>query len=242
MYDNTNKFKELYVEFEKIIEKEYKEKYGEKNVRVADVIDEKRAKRISPYYENYEFLDFCRRYRNKISHEENELKYLDFTDSAIERLEEIIYRIKNPYDVYSKSVKDVFSRTLSDKVGETMEIMLDKNYSYVPIYNENRELVGIFSDNIIFEFLAKKSKIEITDSTSFSDIYDLIKLENSKDHVKFFPKKKLYDEVVNHFVNLYKKGDRLRCIMVTENGKEGEVVEGIITTWDIIKEERIFKN
>ena len=98
-------------------------------------------------------------------------------------------------------------------------------------------MVGIFSEDCAFQYIYNNEIISIDDSMKFSDILDYIKIENSKETIKFVSKDKLYDEVVNDFIYEFKCNNELSCIMITDNGKAGEFVLGIITTWDVIGKE-----
>lgn len=224
---NKEKFIELILEIEKISKKYNNE------ANLANRIRKLKENRREPYLSNYEFLRFCIEYRNAISHEGMGRKYLDFTDNMIKDLEEIVYRAKNPFDVYTKSTKNIFSADIKENVKEIMRIMSDKNYTHIPIYKEGL-LVGIFSESSLFTYLFNDEIVEISGDTTFEDIQNYIALENSEETIKFVSRNDLYDNVVNEFIKRFKNGEKLACIMVTQNGKNTEKVIGILTAWDII--------
>ena len=227
---NTDEFRELFIEFETIT----KNKVGNKNLKLDECIRELKLKRINPYFRESDFIDFCRQLRNINFHYIND-NYYFVTDETIFKLKNIIEEVKHPYKVSNKATLNVYSKNLSDKVLDTMKDMNEKNYTHIPIYDEtNKHLVGIFSENSIFQYILEDKIIEIDENTTFSDIKHCIDIKFSKDIVKFVAKDKLYDEVVNEFISEFKNKNRLSCVMITQNGKSSEKVIGIITSWDII--------
>ena len=112
--------------------------------------------------------------------------------------------------------------------------MIKNNYTHIPIY-DNDKLIGIFSENSLFQYLFKDEIVEISNKTTFSEILNYISLDNTKELIKFKSKKTLYDDIVSDFMNEFKNNQKLSCIMITENGKPNERVIGILTAWDIIE-------
>ena len=229
---NSEKFRKLYIEFEKETLKLNPKK--DKITNINDVILDLKENRKTPYYTEFEFIDFCRKFRNKLSHDNIYGKYLNCNDDMINKLEKIIYQIKHPITAYEKSIKTICYANIDDNVKEYMNKMIKKNYTHIPIY-DNDKLIGIFSENSLFQYLFKDEIVEISEKTTFSDILDYISLENTKELIKFKSKKTLYDDIVLDFMNEFKKNQKLSCIMITPNGKPGEKVVGILTAWDIIK-------
>lgn len=174
--------------------------------------------------------------RNRLSHVNYDYKYIIYTDEFIEKLENIIKQIKNPPSAYSMSTKNITSANVDDNVHNIMNLMNEKNNTHIPIYEKNK-LIGIFSENSIFNYLLKEESIKITSKTTFKDILDYISIDNCNETIKFVSKKEKYNDVTNDFIKKYKNGEKLSCILITQNGIIGEQVEGLITSWDIIGKE-----
>ena len=228
--NNIEKFGKLFIEFEV----ETKKKINNDNLTLDECIKELKLKRQNPYIREDSFIDFCRRLRNINYHNINDNYYL-ITDDTINKLKEIVEEVKHPFKVSSKATINIYSKTLKDKVLPTMNDMNEKSYTHIPIYDEdNKNLVGVFSENSLFQYVMEDKIIEVDDKTTFNDIKKCIDLNLSKEIVKFVSKDKLYDDVVNDFVKEFKNNNKLSCVMVTHNGKPTEKVIGIITAWDII--------
>lgn len=228
MKDNIEKFKDLFIEYEQLTKKKVKNKVDLKMAQ-----EELRKKRIEPYYSEYDFLDFCRFCRNREFHTKDDSKYIKYTDEFINKFTHIINQIKNPPTAYEKSTKTIKSAQCSDSVRRIMEEMVKYNYTHIPVYDNNK-LIGIFSENAIFNYLLNNNIVLIEQSTTFNEIRDCISLSNSNEIVKFISKKKLYNDVINEFIEEFKKGKKLSCFMITEDGNTDKKVIGIITSWDII--------
>ena len=228
--NNEEEFRRLFTEFEK----ETKKKISNKKLDLSTCIEILKKNRVSPYYNEYDFISFCRWCRNRISHVNDNEKYLIYTDELINRLKEVIDVVKHPYTIYEKAIKEVSSANINDNVKNIMRVIQEKRFTHIPIYDNNKSLVGIFSEGSLFNYLLKETNITIDENTTFNDIKDCININNSKELIMFVSKDKLYDEITNKFIVEYQKGERLSCVMITEQGSNKEEVKGILTSWDII--------
>lgn len=228
--NNSEKFEKLFKSFEV----ETKNKVKNKSLTLEECVKELKDKRYNPYLRDFDFIDFCRKIRNIKFHSNDDI-YFYVTDETIKKLEDILEEIKHPFTVENKSIKNIYSATLSSNVKEVMQEMFNKCYTHIPIYDDNcNELLGIFSEYSLYDYILKNEFIVIDNKTTFKDIEECIKIENSKERVFFEARNSLYDDVVNKFIKEYKERKKLDCIMITQNGKCNEKIIGILTIWDII--------
>ena len=231
--NNIDRFGELFIQFEV----ETKKKLNNDNLTLDECIKELKRKRYNPYIREDSFIDFCRKLRNINYHNINDNYYL-ITDSTIKKLEDILEEVRHPFKVSNKATINIYSKQITDKVLPTMKDMNEKSYTHIPIYSEdNKSLVGIFSENSLFQYLMNDGIIQVGENTTFQDIKECIELKNSKEIVIFVSKDELYDDVVNEFIKEFKNNNKLSCVMVTNSGIQTEKVIGIITAWDIIGRE-----
>ncbi len=227
--NNIEEFREIYIEFEDITRNKFNKK-----LTMDQCLKELKKQRRNPYLREESFIDFCKALRNINFHEKND-NYYFITDDTINRLKRILDEVKHPFLVYDKATKNIYSNTLNDNVLSAMKEMNKESYTHIPIYdNDNRTLVGVFSENSLFQYVMEDNIINVDETTTFNDIKKCIDLNLSKEVVKFVSRRKLYDDVVNDFIEEFKNKNKLSCVMVTENGKSNEKVLGIITAWDII--------
>lgn len=231
--NNKEKFLNVFKEFED----ETKKKLKNTKYSLNECVEKLHDLRFNPYYNQRDFIKLCIKIRNFESHNNNNNYYL-ITDETIDKLKEILEEVKHPYKVCNKATINIFSRNVNDKVLDTMNEMNAHTYTHVPIYDEEgKKLVGIFSENVLFQSIINDNFVIIDENTTFNDIKECIKIENSKEMVKFVSKDELYDNVVNDFIKEFKNKNKLSCVMVTNSGKNTEKVIGIITSWDIIGKE-----
>ncbi len=229
--DNIEEFRKIFNEFEDETKKKLSYKYD----KVSDCITILYERRWNPYFNERSFIEFCTKLRNIASHNNNDNYYL-ITSDTINKLKEILNEVKHPYKVYNKATTNIYSKTINDKVLETMKDMNEKTYTHIPIYDkDNKTLVGIFSENSLFQYISEDDHCIILDeNTTFNEIKKCIDLDKSKEIVKFVSKNDLYDNVVNDFIKEFKQGNKLACVMVTNSGSKTEKVIVIITAWDVI--------
>lgn len=241
---NSEKFDKLFKEFDSETQKKAKkykiETYYTNNERKSYVglkkcIDKLSEKKYNPYYNNYDFIDFFIKIRNIKFHSNDDI-YFYITDETIKKFESILEEVKHPFTLKKKCIKNVYFATLNSNVKDIMKEMNNRCYTHIPIYfnDSKKELVGIFSENSLYDFLMKNDFICIEDNTTFDDIKECISIDNSNDRIMFKSEKSLYDDVVNNFIMEYKKRSRLECIMVTQSGGKNETITGILTIWDIV--------
>lgn len=228
--NNIHEFKNLFIEFETETKKRAKEKYA----TLDECITKLKTQGYNPYVKESTFISFCRKLRNVDFHNKND-NYYFITTETITKLKEIVEEVKHPHKVLEKATTDIYSKNINDKVLPTMKKMNKESYTHIPIYNNNNNILeGVFSENTLFKYIIDNKKIEINEDTTFNDIKECISLDKSDEIVIFVPKNKLYDDVVNDFIKKYKDGNKLSCVMITNNGTSKEKVQGIITSWDVI--------
>ena len=240
---NSERFDKLFKEFDKETQKKAKKikievdcTRDKKNgcIGLKACVDNLRNLRCNPYFENYDFIDFCIKIRNIKFHSNDDI-YFYLTDETIKKFETILEEVKHPYTLNSKSVKNVYDAKLSSNVKEVMKKMNENCYTHIPVYDDlNGKLVGIFSEYSLYDFLLKNEFIVIEEDTTFSQIRECINLENLNGRVIFESKYSLYDDIVNKFIKEFKNKSKLECIMVTDSGSKNEKVIGILTIWDVI--------
>lgn len=232
--NNNEEFAKLFKEFDQETQKKVPKKEDKPFNSLDYCIQYLTKKGYNPYVREKNFIEICKNLRNVDFHNVNDNYYV-ITDDLLKRFREIVDEVKHPFKVDKKATINIFSATLDDNVETVMKEMNEKSYTHIPIYDkEEKHLVGIFSENTIFQYLLKEGIIQIDNKTKFSDIENCISLDNTKEIVKFVAKDKLYDDVVNDFIKEFKEGNKLSCVMVTHSGKPTEKVIGILTSWDII--------
>ena len=154
------------------------------------------------------------------------------------RLKEIIEEIKNPPRIIESNMcikkKDIYFKSLDDKVSETIQDMTEKLYTHIPII-ENNILYGVFSENTLLDIVNEESGVIISENTIFSDIQNSLKIENhSMEDFVFVSKNRTIYDIEELFKDYFSQNKRIGCIYITEHGKKNEEILGMLTAWDVL--------
>ena len=151
-------------------------------------------------------------------------------------IDNLINKIKKRTKCYEIQISEsnVCWKSINDSVKEAIKEMSDKLYTHIPIL-ENGKVIGVFDENSIFNYLAKQEIIMIENNTTFNDIKDYIGLNDREmEEFIFFSSQRYLEELEIEFEKAYRKGKRIGIAFMTQNGKEDEKLQGIITPWDLI--------
>lgn len=134
-------------------------------------------------------------------------------------------------------VGSILKRNLRGRVMDTIKIMDARGFSHVPIV-ENGKVIGVFSRNSIFSYVAKNGACSLISKPdlTFGDIREYLELGGREKEEYIFVKTCLYaDELERIFDNMSKKGRRVGLVFLTKNGTCDEPIQGMLTPWDVLK-------
>ena len=234
MTDSVKWFLKLWDKFEELTQSKYRNIFwkSSENMSIYDMIEKLSNISWTIYQKQYSFIDYCRKKRNLIRHWKFEEEYNIYMDDFIESFNYVVEKAK-PISVHKKAIKPVKQYDISKTISKVLNDMSKNNFTHIPI-TENWKLVGILSETSLVQYLAEHKEVLLDQSDAFINHRDLIDLKYSSDNVKFVAKDDDYDLVINKFIEEYKKGQKLSCVLVTQNWKPYEWILWILTTWDII--------
>lgn len=219
--DEQNRYIEKFQELEDILTKGT-------NKSFSDVLEEKKIKIIQ---EEYSFLKSCKNIRNILSHN-NQTSLIIPTEDLINRVEKIINILKKT--VFDISIKEIYTKKMSDNLLLTLKDMREKIFTHVPILDDDENIVGVLSESSVFNYIAKETEIVLElGLLKISDISSELSLERENESFIFVPRKMKVVELKNKFSAKFLDKERLGAVFITENGKSTEKLLGIITSWDI---------
>ncbi|MDO5037635.1 MAG: CBS domain-containing protein [Tissierellia bacterium] len=226
----------------------YMRKYLDKDSRQGhlSVIKEMVKKGHPIFTKEGRFLEECAELRNAIVHEygvDNIRIIAEPHDDIVEAYEEIYQKISDPPLAYNELaiwVHHLVVANLDSSTKKIIELMNAKDYTQIPILDEEGKLFGVFSENVLVSYLAdlKLSKngygqVEIRTLRDFEDylpidshageFYDFIALDVNVYEVK--------DIFVNHE---YRGNKKLAGLFVTQHGRPEEVILGFISPWNMV--------
>ena len=193
-----------------------------------------------PYNAFKKELIIARKTRNIIVHNKyDEYKGLIANNiEIINKLKKLIELIKYPpkaieTDMVIKYEK-ICKKSLNDNVIATMKEMKNNIFTHIPIV-QNNKVIGVFSENTLFDIFLNGENIIIDESINFGDINEYLHIENhTLEEFVFKSENATIYDIEKDFENYFSNSKRLGCIFITDNGKNTGNLKGMVTAWDVL--------
>lgn len=203
-----------------------------------NVTEMKELEQMPQYKSLRSNLAFCRVLRNLLSHYDwskagNDLVIV--TDQAIRQVNNLYYSL-NPVTLMRVAIRagQIFAPAPSDSVLAAVKVMQRNDYSYIPIV-ENHRIVGVFSTKTIMRLVAEKSSLAFSESLTFKDIMDYIRLvDESNAHYGFINPNTTVEDVSLKFQRSKTRRVRLDMLFITDNGRSDGQLQGMVTPVEIL--------
>ena len=114
-----------------------------------------------------------------------------------------------------------------------MEVMEKNGYSHIPVM-EQGEFRGVFSVGTVFQYILRSGGKGIQSDTTVADLAGHIGFSAHMENYEFVPKDATYISVRRIFERVRGKNQRVSVIFITEHGKVGESLLGMLTPWDVM--------
>ena len=181
------------------------------------------------------------RLRNAIVHDNGEFVIAEPHNDVVERIEKIERLLTTPpkaLEVVAR--RDVLSVHSSKSMREVITLIASSNYSNIPVFNDDNEIIGIANGQKMLDAFGKfllsgGNETAFLDSVKIEDM--LSKIENSNYYA--FANK---DVTVEQALALFHQNSKLLAVLVTENGGAKEKPLGIMTGSDVLKMNKILEN
>lgn len=181
------------------------------------------------------------RLRNAIVHDNSDVVIAEPHIDVVEKIEKIERLLTTPpRALETVARRDVLTVHCSKSMREVILLIASSNYSNIPVFNDDNEIIGIANGQKILDSFGKfllsggKEKAFL-DSVKIEDM--LSKLENSNYYA--FANK---DISVEQALSLFHQNSRLLAVLVTENGGAKEKPLGIMTGSDVLKMNKILES
>lgn len=228
--DRNSEFLDLYRKLEMYLDGKYS--YAESPVK--EYIHKLEKSMVNKDKEKAAIIDFLRTMRNHIVHR-NVSDYIEVTNKTIEFLNKEIAEFENPIlaeDIMTK-IKDVYYVNLDTNTTDVLNEIYQNSYDIVPVLNNQNQVLGVFSLDVILNSIYKGELDKIQNDSSISSFGELISLNNqTKEKFAFVSSSTPLDELVELFSK--KEEKKLVMIFVTRDGLKISPLLGIITPHDII--------
>lgn len=188
------------------------------------------------YYKKkyYEQFDEYRQIRNYLSHEEYGGGYPVAVSSLVcNDLQQILSQMKKTcYDI---ATKKVVCYTYADPLAKALNNFANHGVTYVPIV-ENKRVKGIVTAGKLLLILSKANKKPIDPNAELGQYRDYFAIDNHSKRFLFMGRNEPMAFAERNFSDLV-DSKRVGLIIVTENGEPDEAMLGVISIYDVVKED-----
>ncbi|MGB9587714.1 MAG: CBS domain-containing protein [Armatimonadota bacterium] len=154
----------------------------------------------------------------------------DYAVGKIERIRDLILQPPGIGEIYHRPVQTCKPH---DSIMEVARAMANWGYSQMPVV-EDGQFHGLITTHTIARWLGVSSHQTI-ESLREARVSEALLFAKNSDNYRFIGKHKSVYDIIEVFENYGRVGRVLDAILVTEEGKPGEEIIGIITTADLPK-------
>lgn len=181
---------------------------------------------------NFEIIKQAAQMRNIISHNNDVLVP---SERFIAEFKSIVEKITKPLSVRQIMTKynDLRTVDLKTTVGDVVDLLKTSGFSTIPVI-EKEELIGIFTEKSLFDFLSLKGSKSIDKGMKIQDIIEAIDLNNHpRKYYDFISVETSIYDAYQLFNKDIKQRREMLLLLVTQNGKSGEHLLGIVALRDL---------
>lgn len=236
---NHEKFLGLYNDLDNILRKKYHNSDRTSSMFVKFVNDLNHTG-SQAYMQVAKKLNMIRIIRNNLIHEldMNKDNFIDVTDETIKFLEELIRLLENPTTAKEIAKPILSAYTVKSyapmKLTDLIKKMREKGYSQVPLMDDNNVLKGVFSPNVLFEYISQNPETDIS-SLTLKNIKDFCVISKHFSESYLFIREDMIEEDIDDiFMNNLNGNRKPAMIFVTKNGQANEPILGIIVLKDLL--------
>ena len=184
-------------------------------------------------------LETCREIRNLLTHSANlgGEPIVEPSAPVVEALGQVLDFVRRPPLAidYATRGDQVMRAHLHQKVLRLMEVMEKNGYSHVPVMREG-EFCGVFSVGTVFQYVLRSGGKAISPEMAVADLGKHIQVAEHRENYEFVPQDATYIAVRQKFEKVKGKNKRVSVIFITEHGRPGERLLGMLTPWDVLGE------
>ncbi|MGD9761267.1 MAG: CBS domain-containing protein [Candidatus Izemoplasmatales bacterium] len=181
---------------------------------------------------NFELIKQAAQMRNIISHNND---VLIPSDKFLGEFSEIVKKITKPLTVRQIMTKyqDLKTVNLKATIGDVVDLLKNSGYSTIPVI-EKDNLLGIFTEKSLYDYLTLNTTKTINKAMLISEIMEAIDLNNHpRKYYDFISANTNIYDAYQMFNKDFKVRREMLLLLVTENGKEGEHLLGIVALRDL---------
>lgn len=231
--DRIDRFLDLYKRLEDALEEKYRETPRHYSSVIMEFIKDGESAPVR------EKLEVCRELRNLLTHSANlgGEPVACPSNPMVDAMEEVLAFATRPPMALSFATRgeQLMKANLDQRVLRLMETMDKNGYSHIPVL-ENGVFYGVFSAGSVFQYLLQNRGKGIGPNTTIRELKKQIDIREHKENYQFLPRNATYFQVREAFEIVHGKNKRVSAVFITENGRPGERLLGMLTPWDVLGE------
>lgn len=175
-------------------------------------------------------LNLFRELRNYLTHEEFHGTYpFAVSEAIVSSLEKILNEM---YSTCEKIMRKKISVALeTTPLEDVIKTMKDNHYTYVPVIDEKKRVIGIISSETIVSLVSDKKPLD----RRVNDYMDLFSLVGQSKKYVFLGRRSPFYAAEKYFTSLGDDKKRVGLILITENGNQNEALLGLISPYDVFE-------
>lgn len=232
--NNGDRFLELYRQLEREGKRVYFPNAEEKENIIGRLMNVPQLKNLK------DDIDYCRVVRNFLVHNPKVKGEYAVTpsDALVAFMQRVVDQIKNPLRAmdYAIKTRNMYTAALSSKVTDVIRHMHVNGFTHVPVMEDNK-LIGVFSANVLFGYLAEVRPGEITIDAAMDSFVEHIALHrHTNEYFAFMPENAALYEVSRLFKIDARSMKQLCAVFFTKTGRPDENVLGMITPYSLLRD------
>ena len=192
-----------------------------------------RASRTDSKVRHYRetLLEFAQ-LRNAIVHgPRGERVLAEPNDSVVMEIERIANLLTAPPSIADFMTKEVITIQGSEELARAVLVFREESFSQIPVYAGHR-FTGLLTTTAVVRWLGKQLQ-----NGSFSlgsvTVREILESAGKESGFSFMPETATAFDVIAVFERSHRRGERLRAVLVTDDGGRDSPLLGILTLWDL---------
>lgn len=203
-----------------------------------DTLLDRAAQRDGLVWKNRERIRYIKDIRNLLQHPRNArpARPFEITDEFQREVEGILAYLIDPPCAKDLGVSraNLTTAALSDRIGDLADMMKQKGFSHLPIFDAKGTVIGVFNEAAVFGHLWDEEEKIVGRGMQVADILESCRLNaGHTETFDFVQPPTPTDALVDRFVSVGNH-TRVGAIFVTSSGKATEPIQRMITPWDVL--------
>lgn len=213
------------------LENDIKKVYGIEMNEINNITDHNDA-----LYRYKSELNMFRQIRNVLVHNatNQDFRYITVNNAMEVKMREVRKHILGKVREIGLMGDAVCRCQMGDKVIDAVQMMKVRDYSHVPVTDDEGRVFGVFSENTLLKIFADGKAKDILSDTPFEAISTYLAKPGDENLMFDFVRgDEFIHKCCEKFSIAHQKTNRLDILFITQDGTGYTPLEGLVTIWDL---------